>query len=99
MIKKDLYQFLVFLLLVLAPCFMYAQDKKGLVGYWKFDEEKVKVAVDEVTNMSDSINYIFNNIKPYNDPLKRKGIVGKSLVFDGFSSWIQRPANKFASPV
>lgn len=90
------------ILLVILVCTLlfkgnsgYAQDPKGLIAYWKFDEQSGKVATDVVANTNDSIHYIFNQVKPYNDPLRRKGIAGNTLVFDGFSSWVQRSASDF----
>ena len=97
--KGQQHHFIIlFMLALMSPVFLLAQGNSGLIAHWSFDEEKGKVALDEATKINDSIHYIFNEIKPYNDPLKRKGIEGKSLVFDGFSNWIQRPADKFTPP-
>jgi beta-fructofuranosidase len=87
------------LLLVFLPAFARAQNSKGLVAYWAFDEQKGKVAFDEANKTSDSIHYIFNTIKPYNDPVRRKGISNSALVFDGFSNWIVRNGSDFHTPV
>jgi beta-fructofuranosidase len=87
------------LLLVFLPAFARAQNSKGLVAYWAFDEQKGKVAFDEANKTSDSIHYIFNTIKPYNDPVRRKGISNSALVFDGFSNWIVRNDSDFHTPV
>jgi sucrose-6-phosphate hydrolase SacC (GH32 family) len=92
------YCFQVFLFFVCWQQVAVAQTGKSLVGHWTFDEQKGKVALDAATNSVDSIHYIFNTVKPYNDPIRRKGIVKGTLVFDGFSNWIERPADKFITP-
>ncbi len=76
-----------------------SQSNNGLVGYWSLDEHAGKVATDQVSHQNDSIHYIFNAIKPFNDPVRRSGIVNKALVFDGFSNFIERPASDFSTPV
>ncbi|MGZ3922529.1 MAG: GH32 C-terminal domain-containing protein [Flavisolibacter sp.] len=88
-----------FLLLVSLPGIIKAQTSKGLIAYWAFDEQKGKVAFDDASKATDSIHYIFNTIKPYNDPVRRKGISNEALVFDGFSNWIQRASGGFHTPV
>jgi beta-fructofuranosidase len=76
----------------------FAQKEKGLVGYWKFDEANGKLAYEALTNSADSIYSVFTNVRPAVEPLRRKGIVNKALVFDGFSNFIQRPADHFTTP-
>lgn len=88
----------LFLFFVCVSQISYSQSANGLIGHWKFDEEKGKVAFDAVTNSVDSINYIFNTVTPSKDPVRRKGISNRALVFDGFSNWIERPSNKFVTP-
>ncbi|MGZ3947312.1 MAG: GH32 C-terminal domain-containing protein [Flavisolibacter sp.] len=88
-----------FLLLVSLPGIIKAQTSKGLIAHWAFDEQKGKVAFDDASKATDSIHYIFNTIKPYNDPVRRKGIPNEALVFDGFSNWIQRASADFHTPV
>ena len=90
--------FSFFMLIVCIPTWLYAQDKKGLVGHWAFDEEKGKLAFDDATNNKDSIHYIFNSIRSYQDPVRRKGIEKGALVFDGYSNWIERSPDKFNTP-
>src|SRR5205085_4709860 len=98
-IKRCLLQRLVvFAALFTVPFFTTAQQSGDLIGYWKFDETRGKRAVDEVSHQPDSIHYIFNNIKPYNDPVRRNGIAGEALIFDGFSNYIEQPANQFKTP-
>ncbi len=76
-----------------------SQTDKEVIAYWKFDEHVGKVARDQVSDKDDSIHYIFNTIKPFNDPVRRNGILNKALVFDGFSNWIERSAKDFHTPV
>jgi beta-fructofuranosidase len=87
---------IVFCILIYGS--LYAQNYDGLVGYWKFDESSGKETIDEVSKMKDSIHYIFNNERPLSDPLRKAGVLHSSLDFDGFSSWIERPATKFYTP-
>src|SRR5947209_8237495 len=99
MMKRTGFHLLcLFLLIFLAPPFLHAQNNKGLIGYWAFDEEKGKVAFDAATNNSDSIHSIFNSVRPYQDPVRRKGVAKGALVFDGFSNWIERTPDKFVAP-
>ncbi|MBD0279354.1 MAG: LamG domain-containing protein, partial [Flavisolibacter sp.] len=97
--KRTGYQLLCLsLLFVFIPTLLHAQNNKSLIGHWTFDEEKGKVALDEVTKGRDSIHSIFNLIRPYQDPIRRKGIANGALVFDGFSNWIEIPASRFTTP-
>lgn len=89
---------LVFFIFLAIAIHVNAQSKANLTGYWKFDELSGKIAIDQVSGESDSIHYIFNNEKPFSDPVRKKGIQGKALDFDGFSSWIEVPASKFKTP-
>lgn len=74
----------------------YAQ-KKELAGSRSFDD-KGKSTIDVVEKKQDAIHYIFNDNKPYGDPLRKPGIIGNALEFDGFSSWIERPSQSFQTP-
>ncbi|WP_246183515.1 S-layer homology domain-containing protein [Paenibacillus methanolicus] len=72
----------------------------GLVGYWPFNEGQGTTAHDEVRNKDDAVHYVFKDAKykPNSEPLWREGIDGKGLLFDGYSTWIARPANEIAKP-
>lgn len=96
---------LIFCSLALAILFLseaYTMaDKKSLSAYWSFDEGKGSHLQDMKTNRVDSIHYIFNKarFKPNSGPLwQRKGIAGGALLFDGYSTWIERPAAAFKTP-
>ncbi|WP_336101989.1 GH32 C-terminal domain-containing protein [Paenibacillus phytohabitans] len=72
------------------------ENKQGLISHWSFDEASGKEALDHVTGISDKIEYVLNEAR-YNDshdPQRRKGISGNALMFDGYSNWIARPAEK-----
>src|SRR5256885_13592669 len=96
--KKSVSKVAFCIFFMIAHGVTNAQQGKDLVGYWKFDEAKGKVAVDQVTGSADSIHYIFNDTKYPSDPIRRKGIYDSALNFDGFSNWIIRPADKFKTP-
>ncbi|HWI90699.1 MAG TPA: GH32 C-terminal domain-containing protein [Flavisolibacter sp.] len=96
--KKSIGKSVFCIFFILACGIINAQQGKDLAGYWKFDELKGKLAIDQVTGNVDSIHYIFNDTKYPSDPIRRNGIYNSALDFDGFSNWIARPADKFATP-
>jgi beta-fructofuranosidase len=98
LVKKGLHYFSLFSFLVCSSQLIHAQTGKGIIGHWTFDEEKGKLAFDAATRNADSIHYLFNKAIPSKDPVRRKGISNGALVFDGFSNWIERPSDKFATP-
>jgi len=73
---------------------------EGLLGGWSFDEGQGKTTVDSARGAEDHIHYVFNEAKykPPTDPLWKDGVRGKGLLFDGYSTWIERPANAIAKP-
>src|SRR6266496_4649956 len=97
LLKSPVVHFLFWFHILTSPAII-AQTAKGLVGYWRFDEKNGVTTLDEVSRKTDSIHYIFNTTKPSHDPVRRKGISKEALVFDGFSSWIVRPFDKFTTP-
>ncbi|MBD3917167.1 S-layer homology domain-containing protein [Paenibacillus sp. PR3] len=72
----------------------------GLIGSWRFNEGQGTKAKDEVRSRNDAVHYVFNDAKykPNSEPLWRDGVSGKGLLFDGYSTWIARPANEIAKP-
>ena len=72
----------------------------GAAGKWSFDEARGKIANDSASNTGDQIEYVFNNAKykPSSDPKWMGGIKNSALLFDGYSTWITREANKFVKP-
>ena len=97
-ITAHLSSLLILAIIFFTSSIVKGQSDNGLVGHWMFDEIAGKHALDNVTKIEDSIQYIFNNIKPYKDPIRRNGILNKALVFDGFSNWIERPSGAFNTP-
>jgi len=73
---------------------------KGLLGSWSFDEGRGTSAVDKARNIADTVHYVFTDAKykPSTDPLWKEGVSGGGLLFDGYSTWIERPANAIAKP-
>lgn len=65
---------------------------KDLIAHWSFDEGSGSKVHDTVQKFQDSIHYVFNGnrTQPYQDPQWRDGISGSSLLFDGYSTWIER---------
>ncbi len=53
-----------------------------------FDEKKGKTALDNVTEKQLPISYVYNQAvyKQSIDPIRKKGVLGNSLSFDGFST-------------
>ncbi|MGI8315924.1 GH32 C-terminal domain-containing protein [Halobacillus mangrovi] len=65
--------------------------KAPLLASWKFDEGKGKHVREQVSGEEHYINYVFNEAKykPNSDPVWRKGLEGSSLLFDGYSTWVE----------
>ncbi|WP_238590776.1 GH32 C-terminal domain-containing protein [Paenibacillus beijingensis] len=73
----------------------------GLIGEWKLDEATGTTAAETVTGTSDPVSYHLNNgvYQPSQDPLwSSDGISGGALLFDGYSTWITRTADKIPAP-
>lgn len=70
----------------------------GPIASWSFDEGSGTSALDQVKGVKDYINYVFTNAKykPVTEPEWRPGVFGSALLFDGYSTWIERPANLIA---
>ncbi|WP_261305357.1 GH32 C-terminal domain-containing protein [Paenibacillus andongensis] len=69
------------------------------IAYWSFDEGQGRIAHDPYTGNLDSIQYALTKgrFQPPQDPIWRKGIRGSALLFDGYSTWLQRPADQCPS--
>lgn len=72
----------------------------GELGSWSFSEGQGRTAKDQVRNLNDTIHYVFNDAKYKlsSAPEWREGVIGKGLLFDGYSNWISRPSNQIAKP-
>ena len=77
-----------------------AFKSNDLLAFWSFDEGSGKVSEDKVSGIKDPIKYVFNEAKykPSTDPLRKAGVKGGSLLFDGYSTWIERSAEKAFKP-
>nr|WP_328803631.1 GH32 C-terminal domain-containing protein [Paenibacillus puerhi] len=78
----------------------FVVNGSGLIGSWSFNEGTGKSVNDQVRNRNDVVQYVFNEAKykPSTDPLWKKGVSGSGLLFDGYSTWVTRPANEIAKP-
>jgi sucrose-6-phosphate hydrolase SacC (GH32 family) len=68
-----------------------AQDRSALQGpsaRWDFDERTGTVTREAVSGTTDRIDYVFNDAryKPDSDPVRRRGVRGRALYFDGYST-------------
>ncbi|QYR22368.1 GH32 C-terminal domain-containing protein [Paenibacillus sp. sptzw28] len=73
----------------------------GLIGHWKLDEGTGTNAAEAVTGTTDPVSYYLNTgvYQPSRNPLWRSdGISGGALLFDGYSTWVKRPADKIPTP-
>jgi sucrose-6-phosphate hydrolase SacC (GH32 family) len=63
-------------------------------GHWSFDETDGATAHDSAAGVDDRVEYVFNDAqdKPDSDPLWRPGVHDGALLFDGYSTWLSRPA-------
>lgn len=92
--NKQINSILGMLLVILATG--NAQQKEP-IAYWNFDDTG-KTTLEVVASAKDSIHYIFNTEEPFSDPLRKPGIKGTSLAFDGFSSWITHTSDRLINP-
>ncbi|MGO4548514.1 GH32 C-terminal domain-containing protein [Paenibacillus sp. 2TAB23] len=100
--QYGLFLALSILVLGMAAC-TSESDEKGLTGYWNFNEQTGENIVDLVSEEKQHVNYVFNErnqpllYKKHSDPLWKKiGINGGSLLFDGYSTFIEK--EKFDTP-
>lgn len=62
------------------------QQERGLRAWWRFDEGQGAAAIDSVTGFRDAICDNFGR------PVWKPGVSGNALFFDGYSTWVTRPA-------
>ncbi len=73
----------------------------GLVGQWHLNEGTGKTTKESISENADPISYHLNTgiYQPAQDPLwKSDGISGGALLFDGYSTSVTHPADKFPTP-
>ncbi len=70
------------------------------VAWWQFDENEGASVKDVISQRRDTVHYVFTEarFKPDSDPLWRSGLNGNSLLFDGYSTWVERPAEYTPEP-
>lgn len=102
--KKLVITVACILLIVLGGWLVMRQQEtrehSGLMAQWSFDEGAGKTARDQISESVDPINYVFNDArftKPL-DPAWRSGVKGGALLFDGYSTWVTRPADGMKQP-
>ncbi|MFC7322438.1 GH32 C-terminal domain-containing protein [Halobacillus campisalis] len=78
----------------------HSEEEKGVQHYWAFDEQKGKFAYDEASDQEDLVEYVFNDAKykTSTDPLWKQGIKEGALLYDGYSTWVTRPAEEAMKP-
>lgn len=70
-------------------------EDRGLIMYWDFDEGKGSSTVENISQVQDSIHYVFHSSELHqHDPQWRKGVVGSGLCFDGYSTYIAHSLDK-----
>ncbi|MRX72801.1 hypothetical protein GJU40_11655 [Bacillus lacus] len=73
----------------------------GIFGQWSLNEGSGKVTKDQTTGLSNQINYHLSKgaYQIAKDPLWRQdGISGSALLFDGYSTWLERSPSETPSP-
>lgn len=78
---------------------------QGLTAYWPFDEGQGTSVQDTASGIADPVKYVFNDAeyKPSTDPLWKSGaeghgVLANSLLFDGYSTSVSRPAAQAPVP-
>jgi hypothetical protein len=67
---------------------------------WDFDERGGTVAREAVSGSADRIDYVFEDAryKPDTDPVRRRGVRGRALYFDGYSTVVTAKGPRQAGP-
>lgn len=72
------------------------EQSTGLEAHWPLDEKNGAFAADLVSRQTDEVSYALlqPRFTEAADPQWRPGVCGGALLFDGYSTWITRPAEK-----
>jgi fructan beta-fructosidase len=64
---------------------------QGLIAAWNFDEAQDSTAREQISGQPDPIQYVFNQakFKPSSSPEWRSGLQLTSLMFDGYSTFLE----------
>ncbi|QWU17262.1 Sucrose-6-phosphate hydrolase SacC, GH32 family [Paenibacillus sophorae] len=70
------------------------------IAYWTFDEGRGNQAADSVSGKIDTVQFALSKgrFQAPRDPVWAAGVKGKALSFDGYSTFIRRPAPLAAQP-
>lgn len=70
------------------------------IACWRFDEADGATTLESASGKSNAISYVFNiaKYKPSTDPVRRAGIAGNGLLFDGYSTWVTHKLDDFDTP-
>ncbi|MER7057615.1 GH32 C-terminal domain-containing protein [Streptomyces sp. NPDC000351] len=76
-----------------SPAFAAAGGRSGPqkpTARWDFDERSGTVAREAVSGSATPVEYVFNDAryKPDSDPVRRRGVRGRALYFDGCSTYV-----------
>ncbi|AJY74053.1 GH32 C-terminal domain-containing protein [Paenibacillus beijingensis] len=80
----------------------FAADwRRLLIAGWSFDEGEGHTAVDLAAGNEDQIEFALRKgrFQPPQEPVWREGISGSALLFDGYSTYIERPSDKVGQPL
>lgn len=77
-----------------------AQWRHLLIAGWSFDEGEGHAALDLAAGCDDQIEFALRKgrFQPPQEPVWREGIAGSALLFDGYSTYMKRPADKARQP-
>lgn len=99
--KKAIIILLAALLLVTALISLVAcngnKNTSSLAASYSFDETSGVTAKDSVSGAASKIKYVFSPenqatlFKEANEPLRRKGVKGNALYFDGYTTSVSNP--------
>lgn len=70
------------------------EQSTGLEAHWPLDEKNGAFAADLASGQTDEVSYALlqPRFTEAADPQWRPGVCGGALLFDGYSTWITRPA-------
>ncbi|WP_171987472.1 GH32 C-terminal domain-containing protein [Streptomyces sp. M1013] len=76
-----------------SPAFAAVGGRSGPqkpTARWDFDERSGTVAREAVSGSATPVEYVFNDAryKPDSDPVRRRGVRGRALYFDGCSTYV-----------
>ncbi len=71
------------------------------MAHWLFDEGQGNTTKESIKGIEDQIQFALSKgrFQPPLNPIWSNGISGKALLFDGYSTYIQRPSSEVTQPV